>query len=252
MIYKTDLHKNNSLSDNEISYDVNDKNLADREIVLPGLNSKFAEFMGALAGDGHLSATHDIYRVEITLDGREDRYYARFIARCFQDLFGLSPRLNWRNDQNCVQVMVHSKKVHKFLSQSFVVGKKDSLWVPNWIDSEKEISAYLRGLIDTDGSLFFAKRGMYERNSYPVIELKMEDCGFLDEVEDLLETLDIEFYRASYNKIQLNGEKKLKKWMSKVGFSNPSRSSRYAVWKVQNYCPPDTSLDQRLEILKDL
>ena len=254
MVYNADLNDSNSSSDKEISYKVENKNLTDRRITLPDLNSEFAEFMGALAGDGHITNCSNHYRIEFTLNGTEDRYYAKFLARKFRELFHMEPRLYRRSGEaNRVDVQIHSKKIHCFLNQFFPKGKKDSLAVPKWIKKDESFqSSYLRGLIDTDGSLFFAKRGMYEKNSYPVIELKMEDPEFLDEIELLLENLSIDYYRAANNKIQLNGENKLEKWMSKIGFSNPGRSSRYAVWKVQNYCPPDTSLYDRLQILKDL
>lgn len=77
----------------------------------------------------------------------------------------------------------------------------------------------------------------------------MKDKEFLDQIEVLLKELNIDFYRSNKFKVQLNGVSKLENWVEKIGFSNPSRSSRYHVWKVQNYCPPSTTLHDRLEML---
>jgi len=227
-------------------------NVEDRGIVIPEFSERFSEFMGALAGDGHLTDSNYTYRVEFTLDRTEDKYYVEFLERLIEDLFHIEPRIYRReNAGRRVDVQFHSKKIHSFISGVFPKGKKENLTVPRWVKGEDRKSAFLRGLMDTDGSLFFAKRGMYENNSYPVMELKMEEETFLDEIETMLQDFDIGTYRSAGNKIQLNGENKLEKWVNEIGFSNPSRSSRYYVWKIQNYCPPNTSLQERLEILKN-
>lgn len=155
-----------------------------------------------------------------------------------------------RSGENAVRVMAHSKKIFHFLRENFPNGYKDEINIPPWIDSKERKAAYLRGIADTDGSLFFAKRGTYEKHCYPVIEIKMNESNFLDQLESILDDLDIGYYRSSEIKIQLNGRSKLNRWMEEIGFSNPSKHSRFAVWKVQNSCPPNTDLKDRLEILQ--
>lgn len=227
------------------------ENVQNRGIVIPSFDVEFAEFMGALAGDGHITDSGYSYRIEFTFNGTEDGLYADFIAVLFKDLFNVNPRVYRRSGEtNRVDVQVHSKKIYNFLSMFFPSGKKDNLSPPKWVDSKEKAAAYLRGLMDTDGSLFFAKRGTYKRNSYPVMEIKMHDASFLDEVEDLLELVDLDYYRSSDIKIQFNGEEKLEEWVSRIGFNNINRISRYQVWKLHGFCPPDTTLEDRLEIIR--
>jgi len=206
--------------------------------------------MGALAGDGHLTDSHYTYRVEFTVNEREERHYARFLAELSRRLFHTDLKIKSRGD-GALRVMLHSKKIHSFLSQYFPKGRKNSLKIPDWIDTEQKAAAYLRGLMDTDGSLFFAKRGTYEKNSYPVMEMKLHDKDYLDEIGTLLNLLDLNYYRSSEIKVQMNGKDKLRNWMDKVGFSNPSKFSRYVLWRIQNCCPPDTTLDQRLTMIRE-
>lgn len=225
-------------------------NISDRGIEIPSFNPLFTEFLGALAGDGHLSDSNHTYRIEFTLNGTEDKYYTEFLKSSFKFLFNIEARVYERESSaNRIDVQAHSKKLHSYLSKYFPTGKKERLVLPEQVVSKEFESEYLRGLMDTDGSLFFAKRGTYERNSYPVIEFKLNDSKFLDQVENIIENLGINPYRASRNKIQINGKEKLEKWNSKIGFRNPNRLSRYCVWKVQNYCPPNTTLEQRLKML---
>lgn len=227
-------------------------NITDRGIVLPEFSEEFAEFLGALSGDGHLTNSSNTYRVEFTLNGTEDRFYVNFLVDMFRELFQLSPKVyRRRGEANRVDIQIHSKKVHSFLSEFFPKGKKEDLRVPDWISRENVEPSYLRGLMDTDGSLFFAKRGTYQRNSYPVVEFKIYNKNFLDGIGNLLDEVGIDYYRSDKYKIQINGEKRLKKWVSRIGFSNPNRSSRYVVWRLQNYCPPNTTIDQRLDIIRN-
>lgn len=213
-------------------------------------NPDFAEFMGALAGDGHLTNSNYTYRVELSLNETEDRYYADYLAVKIAELFRVKPRVYTRNEEaNRVNVSFHSKKIHNYISAFFPKGKKSSLQVPDWINSTDKSSAYLRGLTDTDGSLFFAKRGVYNKNKYPVIELKLQDPQFLNEIEILLEEFSLKPVRSSNIKIQLNGENRLEKWIRKIGFNNLNRISRYQVWRKKGHCPPNTSLHERLKML---
>jgi hypothetical protein len=42
----------------------------------------------------------------------------------------------------------------------------------------------------------------------------------------------------------------MEEWLLKIGFHNLNRISRYQVWKAKGYCPPDTTLKDRREMMK--
>ena len=51
-------------------------------------------------------------------------------------------------------------------------------------------------------------------------------------------------------RIWIAGNKMLEKWMEDVGIKNTSKFSRYLVWKKYGFCPPNTTFEQRRNILK--
>ena len=53
------------------------------------------------------------------------------------------------------------------------------------------------------------------------------------------------------NEIYISGKENLKKWMKFIGFSNEKHLTKYLIWKKFGFCPPNTTLKQRLLILND-
>ena len=52
--------------------------------------------------------------------------------------------------------------------------------------------------------------------------------------------------------IILNGIKNLEKWLNTIGIGNPTKYSRFLIWKKYGFCPPNTMYTERLKILKGL
>ncbi len=173
------------------------------------------------------------------------------MVQLINDLFGIKPKVRERRKYSTINIEINSKLISKFLiSLGFPNGeKKNKLRVPNWIIRNKEYAtAFLRGLVDTDGCLFFAKRGTYRLNTYPVIEIKSHDPRFINDLNKIVKSLNFSLYKGK-DKIQLNGKKNLKKWLNEIGFKNLNNLSRYLVWKKFKYCPPKTNLVERLRML---
>jgi hypothetical protein len=121
--------------------------------------------------------------------------------------------------------------------------------IPKWILTKKQfMKKFIRGLVDTDGSLFFAKRGTYKSNKYPVIEIKIYDEMLLEQVFEILKELGLNPIKQKY-KVQLNGIYRLNEWLKNIGFKNSNHLSRYYIWKKFGFCPPNTKLKERLKIL---
>ena len=49
--------------------------------------------------------------------------------------------------------------------------------------------------------------------------------------------------------VTINGIRGLDRWMESVGMKNPVKLTRYLIWKKFGFCPPNTTLKQREDIL---
>ena len=190
------------------------------------MNVNRAELYGAFCGDGCLTIAKrkgGSERKIALLTGHledESAYYRQVILPTLRKEFGTSGHFKERKDYNAFDVVL-GKEVFTFLKNlEFPIGKKKGkLRVPEEIKEDKLLlRAFLRGLFDTDGSLFFDKRPIYEK-PYPRIDLHLADDPFLKEVHCLLIRAGVSSC-LSKNKIQINGLKGVTEFINKVGFSN--------------------------------
>lgn len=137
------------------SYNLKFYQSAKLQIKTPRLTAYLAEFLGVLAGDGHMNAvTH-----EVSITGHKEndsKYINETVYGFFETLFGLTPKIRIQN--NAIRCWVYSKRLTSFISDTFGVPigkKKNKIRIPDSIIKDKKLfMPYIRGLFDTDGSVY--------------------------------------------------------------------------------------------------
>ena len=189
-----------------------------------------SEFIGAIIGDGNLWSKNNHYRVEITGDPKLDKNYFRdFLIPVTKKLFNITPHVRIR--QRGLRLRITSKKVYSLLIEEYnlPVGSKKGLnvTIPKQILDKKELFiACLRGIFDTDGSIFLADKGY--RKDYPTIEITTTSSKLAKQIRNILIKLEYKFGFRSWKPkkfrkkwiISINGDKMVKKWMHEIGTNN--------------------------------
>ena len=136
-----------------------------------------AEFVGILLGDGHLhkkgekSYLGDL--LIISLNRVDEPQYVEYVKNLIFNLFGIIPAEFPRIDSKSIDLKLYNSDIINFLiSIGLKTGDKvkNQVYVPEWIKKEKKwvecnqiewnsrikplVIACLRGLTDTDGSLY--------------------------------------------------------------------------------------------------
>lgn len=128
-----------------------------KNICVPERNEKLAEFIGIMLGDGGMTQ----YQVSVTLHSIDDLEYGLFVKSLVQKLFGVMPSVYVRKDAHAHSIVLARKRAVTFLvSLGLVTGNKvkQQINIPTWILENEEYSlACLRGLMDTDGSVYLHK-----------------------------------------------------------------------------------------------
>ncbi len=239
------------------------------------ITPELAEICGIHAGDGYLR--NDGKRVELDISGHicEDRrYYDEQVVPLFSRVFKikLSPRpFPARRTYGFV---IRDRDIvryfHEFLS--FPFGKKTYVVrCPNVIIQSMDegiYSSFLRGFFDTDGCLNFKKTyGTYKNmtfkrthHTYPRITFSTVSKNLMMDLMEMLDFLDIKYRvyaiippkenEAPRFMAWIRGKKMLGKWIEKIGFKNPVQITRYKIWKIFGFCPPNITLNERVQILK--
>ena len=117
--------------------------------------------------------------------------------------------------------------------------KCQNIFIPKEIIENTELlTSCIRGITDTDGSLFFANKG--DRKDYPTIEISTTSKILAFQLKDsLIDRFNFRvgfrnFTQGSFHKIyriSINGEKMLEKWVATIGFSNNRNLDRYEKYK---------------------
>jgi intein/homing endonuclease len=131
-----------------------------KSITSPKYSKKLAELIGIVLGDGNLHMLNkQSYMLRIAGHSVLDKdYLSNYVYRLCYDLFNISPKIYYSKRSQEMLVLVHSKAVVEFLiGAGLFTGNKitTKVDIPHWIiDNKSYIQACLRGLIDTDGSIF--------------------------------------------------------------------------------------------------
>lgn len=100
---------------------------------------------------------------------------------------------------------------------------------------------------------------------YPTIGLTSKSDILIKEVNDILEAMNfktsVRYNVENYDKrtnqtytkstLELNGVENLNLWIDKIGFNSSKHLTKHILWKKYGFCPANTNIKQRLDILND-
>jgi len=142
-----------------------------KDIKCPRKSLELAEFMGIMLGDGGLPGSHQF---TISFNYMTDLQHAMYVGKILKKLFSVDYHIHRRKDSNGADMVVNSSNLVDFLvKHGFTAGNKvgNQIDVPKWIRNKLEYSiACIRGLMDTDGSLY---RHKYYSGGKEYIYLKL-------------------------------------------------------------------------------
>lgn len=126
-----------------------------RNIIRPKYSARLAEFIGIVLGDGSITKR----QIVICLHYRDDAEYGEFVARLARDLFSVPVAKHFRESCSINMFVISRSALVDFfvnrLGLSIGSKVKHQVDLPQWIKQNKKFAASsLRGLMDTDGSIF--------------------------------------------------------------------------------------------------
>ena len=201
------------------------------------LTPQIAELVGAIIGDGYIYRKNRKYQIGLVGSPITDKEYFEKLKQLILEEWNKEVHAKFRF--RGLRMVFNSKSICEFLINDLNLphgkGKGQRVIIPEKITSRKElISHTLRGIVDTDGSVYAAKKPGIEK--YPSIEITTTSEGLANQLIDILTKMDfrarlrIEKRKDSKGfpsyRIALHGKKNLKKWIDEIGFSNPYKKQR--------------------------
>tara|TARA_Y100000310_G_scaffold269519_1_gene282735 strand:+ start:2122 stop:3036 length:915 start_codon:yes stop_codon:yes gene_type:complete len=204
-----------------------------KRFIEPKETEELAELSGAIIGDGHINKLKvgkkiRCYSIVIAGDSRNDKdYMSNYLPSLFFKLFGEKGSLAYSKDKNVMYAKIFGKRIIEFIEKKGIFSgnkKENSQSIPNWIlKNNKYLRACLRGLIDTDGCIYYiSKNNKNLRISFTSYIPKL-----LNEVRESFIKLGFHPSKIIVNKnICLSRKEDIKKFLSEIRFSNEKHLKR--------------------------
>jgi len=128
-------------------------------IRLPTYDENLAEFIGIMLGDGNIYINQDVAQVTVTCHlKKESDYIENFLEPLIKKIFAVKSKITHREKDNSIVLRINSKILTRILMlYGLREGNKikNQVDIPSWIrNNDIFLRACLRGLIDTDGSIY--------------------------------------------------------------------------------------------------
>jgi intein/homing endonuclease len=205
-------------------------------VKLPELSPELAEFLGALAGDGHLAPL----KADIVLVADYDldtHYITEHIPTLIRTLFGVNPRV--RHIDNFARCYFYSKILVNYLHNTFdipVGKKKNRLHIPKTILANNLfLVPYLRGLFDTDGCIH------QHHPTTAAIEYVSADSQFTEEVYAALKSLGFRVSK-SRKSVYIYAREEINKFFAVIEPANKKHINKYHAFLATGKVPRTADL----------
>jgi len=145
------------------------------------LNENVAELIGAIAGDGYIYRKNKKYRIGFTGHPVTDLGYFEYLKQLIKQEWNKDGKII--NRGNRIDIVINSKNACLFLTEELKIryGEDKSLKfvMPDLIKNNEDLAkAFIRGVFDTDGTVFAVKK--------PGIDIPSHD-GAIQFITDLNE-----------------------------------------------------------------
>lgn len=199
-----------------------------KAIQRPRKSALLAEFFGIMLGDGGMSE----YQATVTLHSIDDFEYSTFIIKTIEKLFKYTPSIIFRKNTPVLVLCMSRIQLVQFLHVlGLPIGNKinQNIDIPHWIKHRKDFAiSCVRGLIDTDGSVF-SHHYLSKARSYSYKKLSFTSASplLLESVAHILKELGMKPRFGSNKDVRLDSIKDMKRYFSMVGTHNPKHLRRY-------------------------
>jgi len=201
------------------------------------INKGVAELVGILIGDGYIYRKNHKYQIGFVGSPKTDREYFEKIKKLIFDEWNKESKIILR--QNGLRIVINSKEISNFLINNLGLpygkGKCEKVTIPPRIINNWDLVKYsIRGIMDTDGTIFVSKKLGIDR--YPTMEITTTSPNLANQIREILLKRGFKLgnIRKSKSKLSkrvayrvpLYGKENVKKWLNEIGFSNNYKLNR--------------------------
>lgn len=218
------------------------------------------ELIGIILGDGYIlyNTKKSRYRFEIYGNAEEDKFYLQQISKFIKSL-GFESKLFVKFEKlgKCLRLTVNKKAFVEYVIKNLKIPYKNKTFegfIPDEFVDWKLSKHIIRGLLETDGSIYFSRITPKKRPTYPRLEIKTSSKKLSEQIFRILQrkAFKVRIRTCKSDKtygIYLSGPIMLEKWKKEIGFSSIKNTTKYLFWKKYKYYIPYLKLSKRIKLL---
>ncbi|MEK6895432.1 MAG: LAGLIDADG family homing endonuclease [Nanoarchaeota archaeon] len=234
------------------------------------ITGDLAELIGIHIGDGCMSKNERYCEYYLGGDITEEKeYHNKWVGPLFNRLVALpilGKKVTYKEHPKVgvYGFYIFDKRIFDyFIGLGINYGSKINISIPAEIkENKKLLSRFLRGLFDTDGSIYFDKNRSAKspRNDRPIIKLGTVSSELAKEVYNGLIFLGYHPrmkrpYKGKKDKnpvytILIYRIGDIKRFIKDIGFKNPKHYTKWEIYKKMSFCVPRTTLQERKRLLE--
>lgn len=221
------------------------------------------ELIGVILGDGYIrhNTKDRVYYLEITGDAKDDQEYFSKLSKLIESIAKKKPKIWIKKETKgkSLKLIIYSKEFTEYLINNLSLNygnKTFTAKIPeNYIDW-KYSKHIIRGIFETDGSIYFSKSKKIKYPSYPRIEITTSSKQLALQITQILKQKAFKIQTRTRTtdktiRLYLSGQAMLEKWNKEIGFSSMKKYSKYLVWKKLGFYIPKTSYKARISLLRE-
>lgn len=204
------------------------KTVERKPIFLPSKSPELTEFIGILLGDGSITRG----QIAIYFNSEDDYKYSRFVYKLIKQLFKISPGEWERRDCKVLVFCISSVILVEFLENlGLKKGNKvkQQVAIPGWIMRDLDYAkTCLRGLMDTDGSVFEEKHSCNgEVYIYKVLTLTNYSRPIIRQSQEILNRLGFRYNINNDKRLNIRSQGQIERYFKEIGTHNPKHLRRF-------------------------
>jgi len=198
-----------------------------QDIKKPTLCREYIEVIGRHCGDGSCSFYNGTYRVNI----KETKSLLKQHKKDLKNILGINIKI--KKEQRTYLINVDSKVYYRILTEIFKIPSgnektykvKEPLLIKKLSIEQRKY--FLRGLIDTDGWIYYNKK-----NKSFMLGFKVVNKNLAKDVYNLFKSLEINAKKKNkgkYFQVEVVGKKNIQKYLQVVGSKNNRVLNKFSV-----------------------
>jgi len=198
---------------------------------------ELAEIVGIYLGDGYIYENKGKYQIGFVGSPKTDAELFKKLQKLIKKQWDKDVKFKIR--ERGLRMVFRLKQASDMLANElklpFGKGKCEKIFIPQVILDNWNLLKYtIRGIMDTDGSVFVSKKPGVEK--YPTMEITTTSIKLAEQLKDSLTKRGFRVgkIRISISKLSnlpayrvaLYGKENIRKWLKEIGFSNKYKRDR--------------------------